>query len=193
MRRIKSIALAGCVWALCAFAGDRASVAPPVVPESLKAPEGQSVMLKANAEGVQIYACQAKAGEPGSFAWTFKAPEAVLKDETGETIGKHYAGPTWEAKDGSKVVGQMQQQADAPAEGAIPWLLLRAKSNEGAGIFQKVAYIQRVNTAGGKAPAAGCDSQHVGGETRVAYKATYYFYGADQGRASTDASSRVGD
>jgi hypothetical protein len=153
----------------------RESIPPPTVPENLKAPEGH-VLLKALGKGVQIYTCKAPANDPNKFAWTFKAPEAELKNKEGENIGKHYAGPTWEASDGSKVVGALQQQAASPDPGAIPWLLLKAKSNEGTGTFSKVTYIQRVDTAGGKAPSDGCDQAHADAEARVDYTAYYYFY-----------------
>jgi hypothetical protein len=39
-----------------------------------------------------------------------------------------------------------------------------------------VTSIQRVRTAGGAAPAAGCDAARVGEEVRVAFSAEYYFY-----------------
>ncbi len=66
----------------------------------------------------------------------------------------------------------------SPAQGAVPWLLLRAKSNEGAGAFASVKYIQRVDTKGGVAPSAGCDAAQAGAEARVDYSANYAFYGA---------------
>jgi hypothetical protein len=153
----------------------RESIPPPTVPENLKAPEGH-VLLKALGKGVQIYACKTTANDPVKFAWTFKAPEAELKNNEGENIGKHYVGPTWEATDGSKVVGALQQQAASPDPNAIPWLLLKAKSNEGTGTFSKVTYIQRVDTAGGKAPSDGCDQTHANAEARIDYTAYYYFY-----------------
>jgi hypothetical protein len=53
---------------------------------------------------------------------------------------------------------------------------LKAKSNEGTGTFSKVTYIQRVDTAGGKAPSDGCDQAHADAEARVDYTAYYYFY-----------------
>jgi hypothetical protein len=151
-------------------------IQPPDVPNNLKAPDGQMVLLKAAGQGVQIYACSAKAGQPDHFEWVFKAPVADLMDDQGEKIGRHYAGPTWEANDGSKVVGEVQQRADAPQPGAVPWLLLKAKSNQGNGTFRNVTYIQRVDTEGGAAPKVGCDAQHNGAEARVDYKAAYYFY-----------------
>jgi hypothetical protein len=151
-------------------------IQPPAVPDNLKVPNGQMVLLKALGQGAQIYACVAKAGGPTQFAWVFKTPEADLMGDEGKRIGRHYAGPTWEANDGSKVVGEVQQRADAPRPGAVPWLLLKAKSNQGDGTFKRVTYIQRVNTEGGTAPRYGCDTQHSDAEVRVDYKATYYFY-----------------
>ncbi len=155
----------------------REYVPPPQVPEVLRVPDGQTVLLKALGKGVQIYDCLATAADPGKFDWSFKAPEADLTNEDGKKIAKHYAGPTWEANDGSKVVGELPpKKADAPRPGAVPWLLLKAKTNEGTGTFAKVTYIQRVGTEGGVAPTAGCDQAHANTEARVDYRANYYFY-----------------
>ena len=159
----------------------RKSISPPPPPgpdiPDIKVPEGQTVLLKALGKGVQIYECKATAADPGKFDWSFKAPEADLTNEDGKKIAKHYAGPTWEANDGSKVVGELPpKKADAPRPGAVPWLLLKAKTNEGTGTFARVTYIQRVDTEGGVAPAAGCDQAHVTTEARVDYRANYYFY-----------------
>jgi hypothetical protein len=149
---------------------------PSAVPENLRVPDGQPLLLRAAARGVQIYTCKAKAAEPAAFEWALKAPEAELFDQSGAKIGRHYAGPTWESADGSRVVGEVMQRS--PVQDAVPWLLLRAKSNEGAGVFASAKYIQRVDTAGGVAPPAGCDAAHAGAETRVEYSANYAFYGA---------------
>jgi hypothetical protein len=154
------------------------AVSPPAVPDRLKVPDGQVVLLKALGKGLQIYRCQAVAADPSKFEWTFIAPEATLLNGKGETIGKHYAGPTWEATDGSKVTGEVLQRADAPDPSAIPWLLLKAKSNIGAGTLKNVTYIQRVNTEGGKAPAEGCDQSRMNSSVRIDYVADYYFYTA---------------
>jgi hypothetical protein len=167
------------VFAFCLIAvvgGKHEVVAPPQVPDILKAPKGQVILLKAHGRGVQIYTCKARANDPNSFAWSFNAPEADLIDERGNKIGRHYAGPTWEAGDGSRVTGEVQQKADAPKAGAIPWLLLKAKSHEGAGTLGRVLSIQRVNTEGGVAPVAGCGQAHLNNEVRVDYRADYYFY-----------------
>lgn len=148
------------------------------VPEALRPPAGQVLALEARATGVQIYECKAAKDDPSQFSWTLKAPEAELKDQSGKPLGKHYAGPTWEASDGSKVMGELVTKQDAPAAGAIPWLLLRAKSTSGNGKFSAIASIQRLQTKGGTAPASGCDSAQSGKESRVPYSAVYRFYKA---------------
>ncbi len=139
-------------------------------------PEGQPLLLRAAARGAQIYTCKAKEADPAAFEWVLKAPEAELFDQKGAKIGRHYAGPTWETADGSRVAGEVMQRS--PVQGAIPWLLLRAKSSEGAGVLASAKYIQRVDTIGGVAPSAGCDAAHAGAEARVDYSANYDFYGA---------------
>jgi hypothetical protein len=172
----RSWLLVGSLFAISSVISVRAYVPSPQVPEVIRVPDGQRVLLKALGKGVQIYACMATATDPGKFDWSFKAPEADLTNKKGKKIAKHYAGPTWEANDGSKVVGEVLKKADAPRPGAIPWLLLKAKRNEGTGTFARVTYIQRVDTEGGVAPAAGCDEAHVNAEARVDYSANYYFY-----------------
>jgi hypothetical protein len=145
----------------------------PAVPEALKAPASESLVLVAHAKGVQIYACVEKPEH--EYHWELKGPKAELFDGAGASIGKHYAeaaGPAWEHKDGSKVTGKRVAAQSAP--GAIPWLLLSAEST-GKGVLSGVKSIQRLNTKGGEAPG-GCDAAHVGSQTEVEYTADYYFY-----------------
>jgi len=161
------------VIAACASAP---AAQPTALPENLRVPEGQSLLLRAVARGTQIYTCKPKAADAASFEWTLKAPEAELFDRSGAKIGKHYGGPTWENEDGSRVVGEVVERA--AARDAIPWLLLRVKSSEGVGAFASAKYVQRVDTVGGVAPATGCDATHAGADLRVMYSANYDFYGA---------------
>ena len=154
-----------------------AQIAPPRVPDILKPPATAALLLMASGKGKQIYACQAASQDKSKFEWALERPQADLYDAKGEKIGKHYEGPTWEANDGGKVSGEVQQRAQAPRAGAVPWLLLKAKSAEGPGALGRATYIQRVNTMGGAAPAEGCDPAHAGKEVAVDYQADYYFYG----------------
>jgi hypothetical protein len=159
--------------------GDEVAKKNTAVPDKLAPPKGQVVLLKLKAAGVQIYECKAKADQPGQFEWVLKAPEADLFDEAGKKVGKHYAGPTWEANDGSKLAAKLVEKAPAPKQGNIPWLLVKATANEGSGVFSKVEYVQRVDTEGGVAPAKADKSQE-GKTVRVDYKATYIFFAPKQ-------------
>ena len=74
----------------------------PEVPGRIDVEDGNKVFLVGHAVGVQIYRCNA--GATG-FSWGLVAPRADLYGDNGKLIVTHYGGPTWEAKDGSTVVG----------------------------------------------------------------------------------------
>lgn len=76
---------------------------------------------------MQLNECKASKDDPMEFEWVFKAPEAELFNSAGKRIGRHYSGPTWEANDGSKVIGEVKARDNGPDPNAIPWLLLSAK------------------------------------------------------------------
>jgi hypothetical protein len=153
----------------------------PEIPEALAVPDGNKLAFVLQAEGVQIYDC--KAAADGSASWVFRAPEADLFGQRGRLAGSHYAGPTWEALDGSTVVGSRLAGATVDAS-AIPWLLLQAASHTGKGRMSKVTFIQRISTTGGLAPATGCDATLAGAVAAVDYTADYVFYEAKpKGRA----------
>jgi hypothetical protein len=146
------------------------------IPVPLRVAANEVLVQRVHAAGVQIYRCSADKSDTARFGWLLQAPEADLLDHAGHKIGKHYAGPTWEARDGSKVLGEVAARAPSPDPNAVAWLLLNAKSTSGAGIFGKVRFIQRVHTVGGNPPAGGCDQSSAGGEARVPYSAEYRFY-----------------
>ena len=91
MRRLIQVTgLAAVLFFLPGFGAAR-----PDVPESLKAPAGEDVILSAHATGVQIYVCQAETEQKS--AWVLKAPEAQLTDTTGRT---HMEACRWKRSDG---------------------------------------------------------------------------------------------
>jgi hypothetical protein len=143
------------------------------VPPQIQAPANEKLLLQVHAKGDQVYTCKEGVTE---FAWTLKAPDAQLFDKDGKPFGKHFAGPSWEASDGSRVVGKAVANAPSPDADSIAWLLVNIVSHEGTGVLSRVTSIQRINTKGGKAPASGCDSVHAGQEIRVPYSADYVFY-----------------
>jgi Protein of unknown function (DUF3455) len=142
---------------------------------SIVVPEGNKLAFHAYAKGVQIYKWNVV-----SQTWDLVAPQAGLFAEEGYhgEIGTHYVGPTWESKSGSKVEGRrIPGTGCTPDSTAIAWLLLAKFRTDGAGIFSKVTYIQRVNTTGGLAPSI---PGAFDGEIRESpYTAEYYFYRAE--------------
>lgn len=140
------------------------------LPAAIKPPISFSAYLQISAKGVQIYA-RGKNDE-GEIAWLHKGPEAELSDAQGKTFGKHYAGPSWEAPDGGKVIGTLKASAPAPNAADIPWLLLGIKAREGEGVFTQAKAILRVDTKGGVAPSSDATE---GSIVRVPYEALYLF------------------
>jgi hypothetical protein len=149
------------------------SMAAQEVPKQIEPPAGEQLLLQVHAKGDQIYTCKSHAAQ---FVWTLKAPDAQLFDKDGKLFGKHFAGPSWEANDGSRVTGKSVANSPSPDADAIPWLLVIVVGHDGNGVLSRVTSIQRINTKGGKAPAAGCDASNVSKEIRVAYSADYRFY-----------------
>jgi hypothetical protein len=148
---------------------------PPEVSAALKVPEGEQLILIAHASGVQIYACTS-APEAG-LQWSLSGPEAQLADDSGVAIGRHFAGPTWQLKDGSTVIGKAIAHEPSNDAQAVAWLLLKAVQHEGQGKLSAVTSIQRVHTHGGQPPpAAQCTKETLSHTVRVPYTADYYFY-----------------
>jgi Protein of unknown function (DUF3455) len=149
------------------------SIQAQQVPQELQPAANEQLLLQVHAKGDQIYTCKADGAQ---FSWTLKEPDAHLFDKDGKPFGKHFAGPSWEAADGSRVTGKAAANAPSPDAGSIPWLLVKVVSHSGAGVLVPVTSLQRINTKGGKAPASGCDANHVGQELRVPYSADYVFF-----------------
>jgi Protein of unknown function (DUF3455) len=150
----------------------------PTVPGPLQVPTTQALIKQLHATGVQVYQCLPTKSDPSQFEWVFKQPEAALSTKGGKNFGKHYAGPSWEANDGSRVIGEVVAHYDSPNPNSISWLLLRAKATSGNGVFTGVQFVQRLNTVGGSAPFAVCRQDQVGQQLRASYTADYLFYGA---------------
>jgi hypothetical protein len=151
---------------------------PPAVPGAIEVPAGNEVFLVGHAVGVQIYACNAGAG---GFAWSAAVPRAKLYDDHGKLVVTHFAGPTWQARDGSKVVGQRVDGVTVDAT-AIPWLLLSAASTTAGPHGDRMVdttFIQRTATTGGLTPAAAsCNAATAGSTVEVPYTADYVFWEA---------------
>jgi hypothetical protein len=156
-----------------------AGPAEPTVPSTIRVPDGNKLYLVGHAVGVQIYKCNAT---QGGFAWGLVAPRANLYGDNGNVIATHFAGPTWQATDGSKVVGRRVGDGVTVDSGAIPWLLLSADSTSAGPDGTRLAgttFIQRIATTGGLIPqAADCNAETAGTVNDVPYTADYYFWKA---------------
>ena len=145
-----------------------ASAAIAHVPDEIAAP-GESTVVTLHAQGAQLYEC--KAGSDGKLTWIFREPIATLLLD-GKTVGRHYAGPTWEYADGSAVIGKVGANVPAKSASDIPWLKLTVTEHRGNGILSAVTTVQRINTHGGTSPG-NCNA--AGSLHSVAYSADYVF------------------
>jgi hypothetical protein len=138
------------------------------LPDAIAAP-GETIVLTLHAEGAQVYEC--KAGADGKPTWTFREPIATLMLD-GKTVGRHYAGPTWEHSGGSAVVGKSAASVPGATPNDIPWLKIDVVSRRGSGILSGVTTVQRINTQGGNFEGA-CDK--IGATHSAPYSADYVF------------------
>jgi len=133
------------------------------------AAQNETVVVTVHAQGAQVYDC--KAGSDGKLVWQFREPIATLLVD-GRTVGRHFAGPSWEMLDGSAVTAKVTGRAASATPQDIPPLKLETTSHRGSGQLSDVTAIQRLNTKGGVAEGS-CDS--AGTFLSVPYSADYTF------------------
>jgi hypothetical protein len=168
--RIPSSAIAAAVLAATGLAACAESK------QDLQPSSTEHLLMTLQAAGVQVYQCRLARDNPSQHEWAFVAPEADLYNGSGQRVGRHYAGPTWEALDGSRVVGTVKGRLPAKSPDSIPWLLLSARPETPAGAFTKVTSIQRLDTVGGGVPRETCGAANAGASARVPYSAQYVLY-----------------
>jgi hypothetical protein len=168
----------------------------PQVPANLEVPEGNEVFLHGRAEGTQNYVCLST---PSGYRWQFLGPQAALFVAFGndfqQQVTTHFlsanpaeqgvARATWLGSfDSSQVWARAIANSADPnyvAPNSIPWLLLQTVGSKagptGGKSLSRTTYIQRLNTAGGIAPATGCSqAAEVGTLALVPYTTDYFFY-----------------
>ena len=154
----------------------QAGPTPPGVPGAIAVEAGHKPFLALDAAGVQIYGCNAVGA---SYRWSLVAPRADLYDRNGNLVLTHFAGPSWQAKDGSLVRAALEQRVNVDPT-AIDWFLLRvtyAGPGDDGGRLGGTKFIQRIQTTGGLAPAPEtCNAGTVGAVSEVPYAAVYVFW-----------------
>ena len=176
LSRSNRLLLAGLVAALAALSlvAQVALAGPPSptgLADEIQVDVGNKVFLIGHGVGVQIYTCN------GSV-WSAAVPRANLFDDNGKLIISHFAGPSWQAKDGSTAVGTVVDKV-TPDESAIPWVLLSAATTPGLDGDRLVdtSFIQRLETTGGLTPpAADCNAATANTVVEVPYTAEYVFW-----------------
>jgi hypothetical protein len=163
------------LWAALALAGGAASVgaARAQLADAIAALDAAPI-LTLHAEGAQVYEC--KTGSDGKLSWTFREPIAALMFE-GRTVGRHYAGPTWEHGDGSAVQAKVVGNAPGATAADIPWLKLEVVESRGSGALAGADFVQRINTVGGVLHGA---CEQAGALHSVPYSADYVFRRKDR-------------
>ena len=171
------VAVAGVVVVSAAVAtAASARPTPQTAPGDLLDPRtyvpDSRLYLVLHASGVQKYTCQADG------TWLFTDPEATLYKTTGapKPVGTHFLNfstgrPVWQFKGAAP--SRPRGRRGAPGgTGNIAWLLLQAVATS-PGRLGQTTWIQRLNTAGGVAPAGTCTP---GATTAVPYSADYFFW-----------------
>ena len=170
---VAALVAAPVVGAAPALAGP----AVPEVPSTIAVVGDFKAYLVGHAVGWQVHTCKPTAT---GYGWSFDGPVAALYGDNGKLLATHAAGPSWTARDGSSVVGQVVDRAVVSTT-AIPWLLLTATPQTGAptGRLTDTTHIQRIATTGGLTPAAAeCTAGSVGETRWVPYTADYVFWKA---------------
>jgi hypothetical protein len=160
-----AIAVVALTLSACAMAPSGASST------SIEPPQAEHVMTLV-ASGVQTYSCEFDAQH--RLRWVFRSPQATLFDASGHAVVRHAEGPSWEAQDGSRIVGRVIAQQPSETKASVPQLLLETHSTAGPGMLSPVRYVQRVKTVGGLMPASPCSMEHEIGSSP--YLADYAFY-----------------
>ena len=122
----------------------------------------------------------------GRLVWRFREPIATLLLD-GKTIGRHYAGPSWELADGSAVAGKVAGRAPGATPNDIPLLKLEVTSQRGTGRLTGVSTIQRLNTRGGVADGPCAPA---GAFLSVPYSADYAFHRKGELTTASAAGAR---
>jgi len=137
------------------------------VPAAVQVGPGFKVVASLRGVGKQIYDCN------GS-TYTFREPAAGLFTSRGVPAAIHGKGPFWTNFDGSRVDGRATTPPSSvsPDPKSVPWLKLIGTPTGANGVFSNVAFIQRIDTRGGLAPATCTGTSTIA----VDYTANYVFW-----------------
>jgi hypothetical protein len=150
---------------------------PVELPEQcsqIQVPQGNRLAYRVYALGIQEYSWNGTSWVAGGFIANLYSDSNYQGQ-----VGTHHGGPTWISNSGGLVTGEQEYDC-SPDANSIPWVRFRADEVDGVGMFSDTTFIQRVNTAGGKAPVN--PGTYDGEPVSVPYAAEYLFYRALRGQ-----------
>ena len=156
---------------LLAPAAGATAQTPNALSHDAMAVDGRALLTTIHAQGAQVYEC--KTDTAGKLAWQFREPIATLIAD-GKTVGRHFAGPSWQLADGSAVTGKVVARGPGATAGDIPQLRLDVTQVSGTGQLAAATTILRINTKGGIADGP---CERAGTFLSAPYSADYAFYG----------------
>ena len=148
---------------------------PAGLAPGLRAGANEEPAFMLTARGVNLFQCKARVEDPNTYGWFFVAPDATLF-EGSRSAGRHQAVGQFESATDRTTIFGVPRATQPGGANNLPSMAMRAAPTGDTGMFAGVTTIQRVNTAGGVAPAEGCAASNAGAETRVDFSADYYFY-----------------
>src|SRR5262249_52686412 len=139
---------------LCVFSLVCLALAAKAPAQPLPAIDKNTIIATLHAVGAQIYECKPvtsnPAGKAGALAWEFREPIASLLVGS-QSVGRHYAGPSWDLADGSRVKGRVVKSTPAATANDVPWLELEVVDRINMGILSDAVTVLRISTKGGLA------------------------------------------
>ena len=154
------------------------AIAPPAgLALNLQPGADEAPAFRLVASGIQVYECRAALTAPDQYRWVFVAPDATLNDPaSGHDVAAYRSIDQWNSLTDLSTVSAVLRATQQAGSDNLPWTYMRAIPSSPDGMFAGVTSIQRVRTQGGAAPAGGCGPDNDGAESRVAFRADYYFY-----------------
>jgi len=137
----------------------------------LQAPPAGVEVMHLQAQGSQIFRCELQSAGP---RWTYRLPEAELRDAQGNLLVHHGVNLSFEHVDGSRLVGDVIDHVPSPNGDSLPWLLLKTRAF-GEGALAGITYVQRIQTVGGMPPPS-CNNEQLNQVLRVPFTAEFVFF-----------------
>lgn len=179
-RRMAGTLFLSCTAALVSGCAGVKTVAPQLaqlnIPEPIRVPNGQEVVLDAQGRGSLLYECQAIKRTPFQYSWLLQSPGLKLEDSRGQTV-TYYPGTRsrWVHSDGSSVTSRERVEV-AVSNQNMPLMRAAAEASTGSGALTNVSYIQTLRTVGGVVAAPACTASSLGMRVVVPYESDFVFW-----------------